>query len=106
LKKIFSYGRRLSTIKISVPLCDPHFEAASFKGTAEKLVGKLAVIGGILAGLFFRNHIAAALGRDGKSPGKVICRRRLWFWHIYFGLVDYYFIGSSHVCRVRIQKGS
>jgi len=33
-------------------MCDLHFEAASFKGTAEKLVGTLGVIGGILAGLF------------------------------------------------------
>lgn len=33
-------------------MCDLHFQAASFKGTVEKLFGKLAVIGGILAGLF------------------------------------------------------
>jgi hypothetical protein len=33
-------------------MCDPHFEAASFKGTAEKLVGTLGIIGGILTGLF------------------------------------------------------
>jgi len=33
-------------------MCDPHFEAASFKGAAEKLVGTLGVIAGILAGLF------------------------------------------------------
>ena len=33
-------------------MCDPHFEAAGFKGSAEKLVGTLGAIGGILAGLF------------------------------------------------------
>jgi hypothetical protein len=33
-------------------MCELHFEAASFKGTAERLVGTLGVIGGILAGLF------------------------------------------------------
>jgi hypothetical protein len=33
-------------------MCDPHFEAASFKGTAEKFVSTLGVMGGILAGLF------------------------------------------------------
>jgi hypothetical protein len=33
-------------------MCDPHFEAASFKGTTEKLIGTLGVVGGILAGLF------------------------------------------------------
>jgi hypothetical protein len=52
LQKIFTYGRRSYTIKVNLPMCDLHFEAASFTGTAEKLVGTLGVIGGILAGLF------------------------------------------------------
>jgi hypothetical protein len=52
LEKIFSMGRRSYTVKVNVPMCDLHFQVASFKGTVEKLVGKLAVIGGILAGLF------------------------------------------------------
>ena len=52
LEKIFSMGRRSYTVKVNVPMCDLHFQAASFKGTVEKLFGKLAVIGGILAGLF------------------------------------------------------
>jgi hypothetical protein len=51
LQKIFSYGRRSYTVKISVPMCNQHFEAASFKGTAEKLVGTFGIIGGIGAGL-------------------------------------------------------
>jgi hypothetical protein len=52
LEKIFSMGRRSYTVKVNVPMCDLHFQAARLKGTVEKLVGKLAVIGGILAGLF------------------------------------------------------
>src|ERR1041385_8025712 len=52
LQKIFTYGHRSYTVKVNVAMCDLHFEAASFKGTAEKLVGTLGVIGGILAGLF------------------------------------------------------
>jgi hypothetical protein len=52
LDKTFSMGRRSYTVKVNVPMCDPHFEAASIKGSAEKLVGTLGVIGGVLAGLF------------------------------------------------------
>lgn len=51
LQKTFSYGRRSYTVKVSVPMCSQHFESASFKGTAEKLVGTLGLIGGIGAGL-------------------------------------------------------
>jgi len=52
LERIFSYGRSKSyTVKVSVPMCELHFEAASFKGTAERLVGILGVIIGIFAGL-------------------------------------------------------
>jgi len=50
LVKTFSMGRRSYTVKVNVPMCDAHFQAATFKGTAEKLVGTLAVIGGALAG--------------------------------------------------------
>ena len=52
LEKIFTMGRRSYTVKVNVPMCDLRFEAASFKGTAEKFVGTLGVIVGILAGLF------------------------------------------------------
>jgi len=51
LQKIFSYGRRSYAVKVSVPMCNQHFEAASFKGTAEKLVGTLGIISGIGAGI-------------------------------------------------------
>src|SRR5689334_11646497 len=52
LEKTFSMGRRSYTVKVGVPMCDSHFQIASFKGIAEKLIGTLAVIGGILAGFF------------------------------------------------------
>jgi hypothetical protein len=52
LEKTFSMGRRSYTVKVGVPMCDSHFQTASFKGTAEKLIGTLAVIGGILTGFF------------------------------------------------------
>lgn len=52
LQKIFTMGRRSYTVKVNVPMCDLHYEAASFKGTAEKLVGTLGVMIGILIGLF------------------------------------------------------
>lgn len=52
LERISTFGRRSYTVQVNVPMCDQHFEAASFKGTAEKLVGTLGVIVGILLGLF------------------------------------------------------
>ena len=51
LQKIFTFGRRSYTVTLNVPMCDLHFESASFKGTAEKLIGKIGVAVGILAGL-------------------------------------------------------
>jgi len=52
LQKTFSQGRRSSTVKIGVPMCQQHFEAAIFKGTTEKLIENLAIVGGIITGLF------------------------------------------------------
>lgn len=52
LEKIFTYGRQSYTVSVEVPMCNQHFEAASFKGTAERLVGTLGVVIGILFGLF------------------------------------------------------
>ena len=51
LQKIFSYGRRSYTAKVKVPMCEQHFEAASFKGTGERLVATLGIISGIGAGI-------------------------------------------------------
>jgi hypothetical protein len=52
LQKIFTYGRRSYTVAVNAPMCDLHFASASFKGTAERLVGRLGFVAGILAGLF------------------------------------------------------
>jgi hypothetical protein len=52
LEKIFTYGRRSHSVSVDVPMCDQHFEAASYKGTAERLVGALGVGIGILFGIF------------------------------------------------------
>ena len=51
VEQIYTYVRKSYTVKVHVPMCEAHYAAASFKGTAEKLVGSLAVIGGILAGI-------------------------------------------------------
>jgi len=51
LQKVFTYGRRSHTVKVNVPMCNQHFETASFKGTAERLMEILAILGGIGAGL-------------------------------------------------------
>lgn len=72
LEKTFSMGRRSYTVKVNVPMCDPHFEAASFKGTAEKLVGTLGVIGGILAGLFAA--VILMLRWQGAGEGNIILK--------------------------------
>lgn len=52
LQKIFTFGRRSYTLTVNVPMCDVHFQLASFKGTTEKLVAKVGVVMGIVAGLF------------------------------------------------------
>jgi hypothetical protein len=72
LEKTFSYGRRSYAVKVSVPMCDMHFEAASFKGTAEKLVGTLGVIGGILAGLF--SAVVLFVRWEGTGEGNIILK--------------------------------
>ncbi len=52
VEQVYTYGRKSYTLKVNVPMCEKHYAAASFKGTAEKLVGNIfAVVGGILAGI-------------------------------------------------------
>ena len=51
LEKMFSYGRKTYTVKVKVPMCNQHFEAASFKGTAERFMDAMAIAGGLVAGL-------------------------------------------------------
>ena len=70
LDKTFTYGRRSYTVKVSVPMCETHFQAASFKGIAEKLVGTLGVITGILAGLLAA--IILMLRWRGTGEGNII----------------------------------
>src|SRR5678815_3545584 len=70
LEKTFSMGRRSYTVKVKVPMCDPHFEAASLKGTAEKLVGTLGVVAGILSGLFAA--ISLMVRWQGTGEGSII----------------------------------
>lgn len=52
LDKTFTYGRRSYTVTVNVPMCEQHFNAASFKGTAERIVGMIGVFLAILVGLF------------------------------------------------------
>ena len=70
LEKTFTMGRRSYTVKVEVPMCDTHFEAASFKGTAEKLVGTLGVVAGILVGLFAA--IMMIVRWQGAGDGNII----------------------------------
>ena len=70
LDKIFTYGRRSYTVTVDVPMCDQHFNAASFKGTAERLVGTLGVILGILVGLFAM--IVLILRWQGTGEGNIL----------------------------------
>ena len=72
LQKTFSMGRRSYTVKVGVPMCDSHFQTASFKGTAEKLIGNLAVIGGILAGFFAA--IVLFIRWEGTGAGNIILK--------------------------------
>ena len=51
LEATFTYGRRSHIVKVRVPMCDSHFEAASYKSPAERLVNWAAVFGGALFGL-------------------------------------------------------
>src|SRR3990172_2684315 len=51
-EKTFNVGKRVIPVRLYLPMCDAHFDKASFKSPAEKLVGgPLAVVGGILIGL-------------------------------------------------------
>jgi len=72
LEKTFSMGRRSYTVNVGVPMCDVHFQAANFKGTAEKLVSTLAVIGGILAGLFAA--VILFIRWEGAGEGNIILK--------------------------------
>ena len=70
LEATFSYGRRSYTVKARVPMCEMHFEAASYKGPAERFVNWFAVFGGILAGL----TVAAIAVMNWESPEPLLVK--------------------------------
>jgi hypothetical protein len=51
IQQIFTFGKSSYTVAVDVPMCDPHFAAASFKGTAERLTEILGIVAGGLAGI-------------------------------------------------------
>ena len=51
VSQVYSRGTGSATVRINVPMCSSHFEAASVKNIFEKLVGIVGVIVGILAGI-------------------------------------------------------
>jgi len=52
IEQVYTYGRRTYRMKVDVPMCEQHYQAASFKNAAEKLVEKHIAIGcGVLAGI-------------------------------------------------------
>jgi hypothetical protein len=51
IEQVFSYGRKKYNVKVEVPMCQPHYEAASHKGPIERLIGCLGVAGGVLIGI-------------------------------------------------------
>lgn len=50
VSQVYSQGTKSSTVRINVPMCGSHFEAARAKNAAEKLIAILAVIVGICMG--------------------------------------------------------
>lgn len=52
IEQVYTYGNKTYRMKVDVPMCEQHYQAASFKSSIEKFVEKLvAVGGGILAGI-------------------------------------------------------
>lgn len=53
IQQVYTYGRKSESVTLGVPMCEAHYEAASYKGLAERAFGCLGVTGGILAGILF-----------------------------------------------------
>jgi len=52
IEQVYTYGRKTYRMKVDVPMCERHYQAASFKSAMEKFVGKIVAIGGgVLAGI-------------------------------------------------------
>jgi len=52
IEQVYTYGRKTYRMKVDVPMCEQHYQAASFKSTVEKVVEKFVALGcGALAGV-------------------------------------------------------
>jgi hypothetical protein len=51
VSQVYSRGTGSATVRINVPMCSSHFEAAGAKTSAEKLVSALGVVFGISAAI-------------------------------------------------------
>jgi len=52
VEQVYTYGRKTYRMKVDVPMCERHYQAASFKNAMEKFVEKfIAIGGGILTGI-------------------------------------------------------
>jgi hypothetical protein len=51
IQQVFTYGRTSHTITVEVPMCDAHYQLASYKSPVEKAIGYLGLGVGILAGI-------------------------------------------------------
>lgn len=51
VSQVYSRGKGSATVRINVPMCNSHFEAAIAKNSAEKIVATCGVIIGILIGI-------------------------------------------------------
>ena len=51
VNQVYSQGTKSSTVRIKVPMCSTHFEAATSKSLPEKLIAMLAIAMGGCAGL-------------------------------------------------------
>ena len=67
LQKIFTFGRRSYTLTINIPMCDLHFQSASFKGTAEKSVAKLGIIAAIVSGVLVTGTLLVYWQQTGQG---------------------------------------
>src|SRR6266498_4033126 len=93
LEKTFTYGGRSYTVKVNVPMCEQHFNAASFKSPAERLVGILGVIIGILVGLFAM--VMLLLRWHGTGAGNILLNL---FVGGVFGLGNHFPDSGSPIC--------
>jgi len=102
LEKTFTYGRRSYTVKVPVPMCDQHFEAASYKGPAEKLINGLAVYGGIVIGIFVAILLFTRWEGDVNIIGKLFGSGLFGFG----GFIIFWWITSASIAPLFAAKES